>query len=60
MLSTPSLGDCQLKRYRQLKASSKKSNKTIYEQIAQEVSEAFGKISLKAVELVVSKNSSNT
>ena len=49
-----------LKRYRQLKASTQKSNKTIYEQIAQEGSEAFGTISVKAVELVVSKNSSNT
>jgi hypothetical protein len=47
-------------RYRLLKASTNKSNKEIYEQIAREVSaKTLGKISIKAVEHVILRNSPN-
>jgi len=49
-----------LNQYRQLRTSTNKSNKEIYEQIAREVSYFFGKTSVKAVEHVISRYSPQT
>ena len=43
-----------LRRFIQLKKNTNKSNKVIYQQIANEISEHFEKVSPKAIEHVVS------
>lgn len=48
-----------LKRYGQLKASTSKPNKEIYEQIAREISRVSGNISPKAVQNVIYASTSS-